>query len=89
MRRLAALALLAFALPAAADKKPPAKSDPKPAAGAAKVKTYNFGGLDVEGRLKTPQLLYFLNRMRSEFDTTTPDKRSFMPELKRTADEDL
>ena len=37
--------------------------------------------------LKTPQLLYFLNRMKSEFDTTTPDKRSFIPELKRSTDE--
>jgi hypothetical protein len=37
--------------------------------------------------LKTPQLLYFLNRMKSEFDTTAPDKRSFIPELKRSTDE--
>jgi hypothetical protein len=25
--------------------------------------------------------------MKSEFDTTTPDKRSFIPELKRSTDE--
>ncbi len=50
-------------------------------------KTYTFGGLDIDGKLKTPQLLYFLNRMKSEFDTTTPDKRSFIPELKRSTDE--
>jgi hypothetical protein len=31
--------------------------------------------------------MYFLNRMKSEFDTTTPDKRSFIPELKRSTDE--
>ena len=52
-----------------------------------KVKTYSFTGLDIDGKLKTPQLLYFLNRMKSEFDTTTPDKRSFIPELKRSTDE--
>jgi hypothetical protein len=52
-----------------------------------KEKTYTFGGLDIDGKLKTPQLLYFLNRMKSEFDTTTPDKRSFIPELKRTTEE--
>ncbi len=63
--------------------KAPAKTESK----QPKVKTYNFGGLDVEGRLRTPQLLYFLNRMKSEFDTTTPDKRSFIPELKRTGEE--
>ena len=65
----------------------------KPAGNAAenpagkREKTYNFGGLDIDGKLKTPQLLYFLNRMKSEFDTTTPDKRSFIPELKRSTDE--
>jgi hypothetical protein len=53
----------------------------------AKTKQYTFGGLDIDGKLKTPQLLYFLNRMKSEFDTTTPDKRSFIPELKRSTDE--
>ena len=52
-----------------------------------KSKSYTFGGLDIDGKLKTPQLLYFLNRMKSEFDTTTPDKRSFLPELKRSTDE--
>ncbi len=52
-----------------------------------KSKQYTFGGLDIDGKLKTPQLLYFLNRMKSEFDTTAPDKRSFIPELKRSTDE--
>jgi hypothetical protein len=28
-----------------------------------------------------------LNRMKAEFDTTTPEKRSFLPELKRSTDE--
>lgn len=50
-------------------------------------KNYTFTGLDIDGRLKTPQLLYFLNRMKAEFDTTTPAKRSFLPELKRSTDE--
>ena len=52
-----------------------------------KSKTYSFTGLDIDGKLKTPQLLYFLNRMKSEFDTTTPSKRSFLPELKQSTDE--
>ena len=54
---------------------------------APRVKVYQFTGLDVEGKLKTPQLLYFLNRVKAEFDTSTPDKRSFMPELERSADD--
>ena len=62
----------------------PTQIDPKT---GQKSKQYTFGGLDIDGKLKTPQLLYFLNRMKSEFDTTAPDKRSFIPELKRSTDE--
>jgi len=45
------------------------------------VKTYNFGEFDISGRLKTPQLLYFLNRVRAEFERANLDDRSFMREL--------
>ena len=59
----------------------PTQVDPKT---GQKSKQYTFGGLDIDGKLKTPQLLYFLNRMKSEFDIITPDKHSFIPELKRS-----
>jgi hypothetical protein len=52
-----------------------------------KTKTYTFGAMDVEGKLKTPQLLYFLNRVKLELDMSAPDKRSFMKELAKTADD--
>jgi hypothetical protein len=52
-----------------------------------KTKTYTFGAMDVEGKLKTPQLLYFLNRVKLELDMSAPDKRSFMKELGRSADD--
>ena len=52
-----------------------------------KTKTYTFGAMDVEGKLKTPQLLYFLNRVKLELDMSTPDKRSFMKELEKSADD--
>ena len=35
------------------------------------------------GKLKTPQLLYFLNRVKLELDMSAPDKRSFMKELRK------
>ena len=80
------LGLWGFLSPAGAQKKP--KTEDSPALkGGGKTKTYTFGGLDIDGRLKTPQLLYFLNRMKSEFDTTARAKRSFLPELKRSTDE--
>ena len=71
------------------EPKPAAKpeSKPEPAKAEIKSKTYTFGALDIEGRLKTPQLLYFLSRMKSEFDSASPQHRSFMPELKRSARE--
>jgi cytoskeletal protein RodZ len=58
-------------------------------AGGKKVtsKTYTFGAMDVEGKLKTPQLLYFLNRVKLELDMSAPDKRSFMKELQQSADD--
>ena len=43
--------------------------------------------MDVEGKLKTPQLLYFLNRVKLELDMSAPDKRSFMKELAQSADD--
>ncbi len=52
-----------------------------------KSKTYSFTGLDIDGKLKTPQLLYFLNRMKSEFDTTAPNNRSFVRELEQSPSE--
>jgi hypothetical protein len=68
-------------------------NDAKPAADAkgggknVKTKTYTFGAMDVEGKLKTPQLLYFLNRVKLELDMSAPDKRSFMKELGQSADD--
>lgn len=52
--------------------------------GGSKVKVYRFGGLDISGRLKSPQLLYFLNRLRAEFDRPKLPHRSFIPELERS-----
>jgi hypothetical protein len=63
-------------------------SAPAPAGGKKVIsKTYTFGAMDVEGKLKTPQLLYFLNRVKLELDMSAPDKRSFMKELQQSADD--
>lgn len=52
--------------------------------GGEKVKVFRFSGFDISGRLKSPQLLYFLNRLRAEFDRPRLPHRSFMPELERS-----
>src|SRR5439155_2280391 len=38
-----------------------------------KAKVFAFGALDIDGKLKAPQLLYFLNRVKGEFDDSTLD----------------
>lgn len=58
-----------------------ANADVVEEAGGEKVKVFRFTGLDISGRLKSPQLLYFLNRLRAEFDRPKLPHRSFMPEL--------
>jgi hypothetical protein len=48
------------------------------------VKTYTFSAIEVEGRLKSPQIIYFLRRVRAEFEAGLLGHRSFMPELSDT-----
>jgi hypothetical protein len=49
------------------------------------VKTYQFRAVEVEGRLRSPQLIYFLRRVRAEFLAGDLGHRSFLPELSETA----
>jgi hypothetical protein len=53
-----------------------------------KVKVFRFGGLDISGELRSPQVLYFLNRLRAVFDRPRLPHRSFMPELVRSTREE-
>lgn len=55
--------------------------------GGSSVKVLEFSGLDVSGRLKSPQLLYFLNRVRAEFDRPRLPHRSFIGEMERSTHE--
>lgn len=54
--------------------------------GGAKV--FRFGELEVEGRLRSPQLVYFLRRVRAEFAAGDLGHRSFMLELSQTRQSD-
>jgi hypothetical protein len=56
--------------------------------GDTSVKVMQFSGLDIEGRLKSPQLLYFVSRVHAEFDRPKLPHRSFMPELERSTAEE-
>jgi len=45
------------------------------------TRVYRFSELDIEGRLKSPQLVYFLRRVRAEFAAGDLGHRSFLGEM--------
>ena len=57
------------------------KKDPK-------VKNFDFNALDLNGRMRTPQLLYFLERANEELERASLEKRSFIPHLVRSVEEE-
>jgi hypothetical protein len=67
---------------------PPVGDAPTPVVaseeGKEGVKTYKFGAVEVEGRLRSPQLIYFLRRVRAEFAASGLGHRSFLRELSET-----
>jgi len=48
------------------------------------TKVFRFGELEIEGRLKNPQLVFFLRRVRAEFAAGDLGHRSFLRELGET-----
>lgn len=68
------------------DAKP---ADAKPAdKGKGKPKTFDFTGIDLSGQNRSPQLLYFLERANEELERASLEKRSFIPEMVRSIEED-
>ncbi|MDX2087704.1 MAG: hypothetical protein SFX73_07635 [Kofleriaceae bacterium] len=51
-------------------------------------KTYDFGALDLNGRMRSPQLLYFLERANEELERASLEKRSFIPHMVRSVEEE-
>ena len=84
-------------------KKKPEKAEPAAnAAGAAKddgkaggkkdgkaaVKNFDFTDFNLAGKMRTPQLLYFLERANEELERSSLEKRSFIPHMVRTVEEE-
>jgi hypothetical protein len=51
------------------------------------TRVMRFGEVEVEGRLKSPQIVYFLRRVRAEFAAGDLGHRSFVRELSETRNE--
>ena len=52
-----------------------------------KEQNFNFEGLGLNGRSRSPQLLYFLERANEELERASLEKRSFIPHIVRTVEE--
>jgi hypothetical protein len=81
-----------------ADKSSSARSEPapRPTDKAAdkltdkkpKEKSFDFNNLQLNGQLRTPQLLYFLERANEELERASLAKRSFIPHIVRSMEEE-
>jgi hypothetical protein len=65
------------------DSKAPVKKDARP-----KEKDFNFTDFNLNGKMRTPQLLYFLERANEELERASLEKRSFIPHMVRTVEEE-
>lgn len=74
--------------PAPAETGKSAKPADKKQNGKERVKTFDFTGLDLSGRLRTPQLLYFLERANEELERASLKKRSFIPHMVRSVEDE-
>ncbi len=54
----------------------------------AKPKVFDFTALELGGRMRTPQLLYFLDRANEELGRAALERRSFVPEMTRSMQEE-
>ena len=71
------------AAPASDAKETPGKNDKK-----KKEKVFDFTGFELAGSVRMPQLLYFLDRAEEELERASLERRSFVPAMLKSLDEE-
>lgn len=66
---------------------PKAKVEEKDTKGG-KVQNFDFTGIELGATMRTPQLLYFLDRANEELKRASLERRSFVPEMVRSIAEE-
>jgi hypothetical protein len=78
--------------PPASDKGPKSEGAKESKSGGKdgkdKVKNFDFNAMDLNGRMRTPQLLYFLERANEELERASLEKRSFVPHMVKSVEEE-
>lgn len=69
-------------------KKPVATVKKVKRKGGAKDQVFDFTGLSLGASMRTPQLLYFLDRASEELQRASLQRRSFVPEMVRSISEE-
>jgi hypothetical protein len=70
---------------------PPATAGGKPVVTSGKKgkdQSFDFTGIELAGSMRMPQLLYFLDRAEEELQRASLERRSFVPEMVRSIDEE-
>ena len=74
------------------DSKPaPAKKTGGPSKTTSKGKKeqrFDFTGFELAGSVRMPQLLYFLDRAEEELERASLERRTFVPEMLKSLDEE-
>jgi hypothetical protein len=78
----------AGATPSAAPSSTVAVGERTPPAAKSREKVFDFSGLELAGSERMPQLLYFLDRAEEELERASLERRSFVPEMMRSLDEE-
>jgi len=71
------------------DSKPaPAKKTGGEKSKGKKEQRFDFTGFELAGSVRMPQLLYFLDRAEEELERASLERRTFVPEMLKSLDEE-